>query len=164
MIPNSFSFPAYCAANQAGVTTSSGLTTAAQGLILSNPNASQVRLVIERVGFSFVNPFNVAAAIGFAVGTSLTDVVHTTPLSVVPVMLGSQTGYGLCDSAATLPTAPVVTHIFATGLTDEVMATQIIDLNGSLAIPPGGYALIFTSNPSGVNALYASVQWTEFPL
>jgi hypothetical protein len=36
-----------------------------------------------------------------------------------------------------------------------------LDLEGSIVIPPGGYAAIFTSTASGAAGMMASLAWEE---
>jgi hypothetical protein len=55
-----------------------------------------------------------------------------------------------------------------TGLTGAITVTpgflNQIDLEGSIILPPGGFAAIYTSTVSGAASLWASMQWEEVPL
>lgn len=158
-------------ANQAGVVTTVGLATTYTGLTIENPVGATVNLVLEKVGFAFLVAFAAAAAIGLMVGyNSSTNVTHTTPATPRSNFFGiGATGQALSDTSATLPTAPVVTHIFATGLTgaittQEAVSGELVDLEGSVILPPGAYAAIFTSTASGAASMWASFGWEEVPV
>jgi hypothetical protein len=161
----------FSAANQAGATTSAGLATTYTGLCLSNPNGSSVNLVLTKVGYSFLVAFPAAAAIGLMAGYLTTaNVTHTTPGTPRSNFFGAgQAGLGLVDTAATLPVAPVVTHLFGSGLTgaittEQVAPGELVDLEGGLILPPGAFAAIYTSTASGAAAFLGSFQWEEVPV
>lgn len=153
-----------------GVTTTVGLATTYTGLCLSNPIGSPVNLVVNKVGISFLVAFAAAAAVGIMVGfNSGTNVTHTTPVTPQAQFVGGPAGYGLVDSSATLPTAPTLRTVLMAGLTGAITTAPtsnpgIFDLEGSLVIPPGGYAAIYTSTASGASGLAASWQWEEVPV
>jgi hypothetical protein len=159
------------AANQAGQTTTVGLATTYTGLCLSNPINSTVNLVLNKVGFSFLVAFAAASVIGLMCGfNSGTNVTHTTPGTPRSSFFGAgASGQGLVDTSATLPTAPFVTHTFASGLTGAITTTPLIgqnfcDLEGALILPPGAYAAIYTSTASGASSLIGSFSWEEVPV
>jgi hypothetical protein len=159
------------AANQAATTTSAGLATTYTGLCLSNPVGSSVNLVLNKVGYSFLVAFAAAAAIGLMCGyNSSTNVTHTTAGTPRSNFFGSgAAGQGLVDTSSTLPTAPVVTHLFGSGLTgaittDPVVSGELVDLEGGLILPPGAYAAIYTSTASGTSGFLGSFQWEEIPV
>jgi hypothetical protein len=159
------------AANQAAATTTVGLATTYTGLCLSNPVGSPVNLVLNKVGYSFIVAFPAAAAIGLMCGyNSSTNVTHTTAGTPRSSFFGvGATGSGLVDTAATLPTAPVLTHIFAAGLTGAITTsssngTYVFDLEGGVILPPGAYAAIYTSTVSGTSGFFGSMQWEEIPV
>lgn len=159
------------AASQAAATTTVGLATTYTGLCLSNPVGSTVNVVINKVGYSFIVAFPAAAAVGLMCGyNSSTNVTHTTPGTPRSNFFNNVTSaQALVDTAATLPTAPVVTHLFASGLTGAITtepqaSTDIVDLEGSIILPPGGYAAIYTSTVSGTSGFFGSFQWEEIPV
>lgn len=161
----------YNAANQAGVVTTVGLNTTYTGLCLSNPVGSGWNISINKVGFSFLLAFPAAATIGLMCGyNAATNVTHTVAGVVHSNFFGiGATGVGLVDTSSTLPTAPFLTHVFATGLTGAITTTPVVpstlvDLEGSVILPPGGYAAIYTSTVSGAASLLGSFQWEEIPL
>lgn len=161
----------FSAANQSATTTSAGLATTHTGLVLSNPVGSTVNLVLDKVGFHFGVAFPAAASIGLMCGyNSSTNVTHTTPVTPRSNYFGiGSAGVGLVDAASTLPTAPIVTHIFTSGLTGAITTAiigtvQVYDLEGSIILPPGAYAAIYTSTASGTSSFQGAMQWMEFPV
>jgi hypothetical protein len=159
------------AANQVAVTTPAGLTLTPTGIIISNPQGSGVNVVLNKVGFSFLVAFPAAAAIGLAVGyNAATGVTHTAALTPASNLIGTgANGRATVDSSSTIPTAATVSHIFGTGLTgaittEEAVSGEVIDLEGSVILPPGGYAYLFTSTVSGTSAFLGSFQWEEVPV
>jgi hypothetical protein len=159
------------AANQAGQVTTVGLATTYTGLVLSNPIGSGINLVLEKVGVAF--PVAVAAGLvyGLMVGyNSGTAVTHTTPSTTLRsnfVGVGAAP-VGLVDTVATLPTAPTVSHVFGAIGTAAITApmtlpTCFYDLEGSVILPPGAYAAIYTSAASGAAGMFGSFTWEEVP-
>lgn len=156
---------------QTSTAFTSGTTTAVVGLTISNPISSPVNLVLNKIGLSYTVVFSAVASIGLAVGyNSAVNVTHTTPVIVRSGYVGvGSAGYGLVDSSATVPTAPNTTHIFGAGLTGATttvpyIGPQLIDLEGSVILPPGAYATIVTSTASGTSGAFYSCSWEEVPL
>lgn len=159
------------AANQTGVATTVGLATTYTGLCLSNPVGSAVNLVIVKVGASF--PVAVAAGltVGLMVGYNAgTNVTHTTPSTTLRscfVGVGAAP-VGLVDTACTFPTAPTLAKVMGTIGTAAITAISMEsaiseDFEGSIILPPGGYAAIFTSAASGALGFLGSIKWEEVP-
>ena len=151
-----------------GQVTTVALATTYTGLCLSNPVNSPVNLVITKVGVSFLVAFAASSAIGLMTGYNIaTNVTHTA--AVTPrsnKFNGSGGGWGLLDSSATLPTAPTVNCIFGAGLTGAIttapyIETGLIDLEGSIILPPDAYCALYTSTVSGAASMAASFQWEE---
>ncbi len=160
----------YTASNQAGTTTSAGLSTTYTGLVLCNPVGTPVNLVVRAVGLSFGVAFAAAAGVGILTGyNSSTNVTHTTPLTPRSQFIGATyAGYGLADSSATLPTAPVVNTILMVGVTGAIttvpsIPAQFFDIDGAIILPPGAYAGVYTSTASGASSMIASIMWEEVP-
>lgn len=153
-----------------GQVTTVGAATTYTGLCLSNPIGSGKNLVLDKVGVAFLVAFAAASTIGVMTGyNATTNVTHTTPAVVRNKKLGGATGVGLLDSAATLPTAPVLDTVLMSGLTGAITTTttggpSLFDLDGSIVIPPGGYAAIYTSTASGAASMSASLAWEEVPV
>jgi hypothetical protein len=151
-----------------GQVTTVGLATTYTGLCLSNPVGSNVNLVINKVGFAFIVAFAAGSTIGLMTGyNASTNVTHTTP--VTPrnqKFTGAGGGVGLLDSSATLPTAPTLNIVLAGGLTGAITTTTmtpvgVVDLEGSIVLPPGGYCAFYTSTASGAAGGAFSFQWEE---
>ena len=158
------------AANQVPTGTSAALNLAYTGLILSNPIGSSVNLVLNKVGYSFGVAFPAAAAIGLMTGfNASTNVSHTTSTSTRSSFIGlGAVGQGLVDVSATMPTAPTVHTLFDVGLTGAITVapggvSKIIDMEGSIILPPGAYVAIYTSTASGASSFMGSFAWEEVP-
>ena len=154
-----------------GQVTSAALSTTYTGLCLSNPIGSTVNLVIVKVGYSFSVAFAAAAAIGLMTGfNSGTNVTHTTPVTPRSQFFGvGPSGQGLLDSAATLPTAPTINTILGVGLTGAIttvpsIPNSLVDIGGSIVLPPGAYCAIYTSTASGAAGGNFSFTWAEIPV
>jgi hypothetical protein len=152
-----------------GQVTTVGVATAYTGLCLSNPNGSNVNLVIDKVGVAFLVAFTAAASIGIMTGTSISaNVTHTTPAVVRNKFIGAAAGSGLLDSAATLSATPVLDIVLMAGLTGAITtstsgADGVFDLEGTIILPPGSFAAIYTSTASGTASMSASFSWEEVP-
>ena len=163
----------FWASNPTGVTTTattSGSTTAIVGINISNPINSPVNLVLNKLGYAFTVAFAAASNIALGVGyNSGTNVTHTTPLTVRNGYVGvGAAGYGLVDSSVTFPTAPNFLHTIGSGLTGAITTTPYLegdlDLEGSIILPPGAYAGIFTTAAGGASGFFGSFGWEEVPL
>lgn len=155
-------------ATQALVTTTVGLATTYTGLVLSNPISAAVNLVINKASMmqSVLQATQVEAyaiAVGF---NAATNVTHTTPVTTRSNKIGSGlVSVGLCDVSATLPTAPFY-HTFVTNTgtaTADSTGIQVVDLEGSVVLIPGAYALWVTPAQASVAGLWFSFQWEEVP-
>ncbi|NBR24373.1 MAG: hypothetical protein EBU08_11510 [Micrococcales bacterium] len=144
-------------------TTTSGLT----GIFLTNPVNSPVNLVLNKVGFSVTVAPAAVMPIMLGVGyNSATAVTQTTALTVRNAYVGvGSSGYGLAASVVTVPTAPNFTHILGTVFTTlSTNVPTIVDLEGSVILPPGGYAGIMSTVASGASGFFGSISWEEVPL
>jgi hypothetical protein len=156
----------YAAANQAAQATTVALATTYTGLCLSNPAGSTVNLVLNKVGLTLTVAPAAAASLGIMTGyNSTTNVTHTTPVTPRSQFFGAgAAGIGLVDAAATLPTAPVVNTMLMGGFTAAALPSTspaLIDLEGSIILPPGAYAAIYTL--TAVTGMF-SFQWEEVPI
>jgi len=154
----------------AGQVTSVGLTAVHTGLVLSNPVGSPVNLVVLKFGWGFTVVFPAVSALGLGIGyNATTNVTHTAAVTVRSSFVGlGGTGYGLTDSSSTMPTAPTLHTIVGAGLTGAVTTaptqTGMIDLEGSIILPPGAYLSTYTSTVSGAAAGHFSFSWQEVPI
>jgi hypothetical protein len=75
----------------------------------------------------------------------------------------------LASTSLTLPGTPVLETILGTVLTGAIttqsqQAPTIVDLEGSLILPPGAFVAFYTSTASGASGFFGSFQWVEVPL
>lgn len=157
----------FMGANPTAVTTSAGLATTCVGLILSNPAGTGKNLILRRVGAILVvvpAAFTGSALItGFAAGGVT---VHTTPLTIQnPVVGGAVTAsVAKLDSAATLVGTPVYSLFLTATPAATTGAPFNTDLQGSVIIPPGGYAALGTTVASPASGFLGSIMWEESPV
>ena len=152
-----------------GQVTTVGLATTYTGLCLSNPITSSVDLVILKAGYAHLVAFTAASALGLMTGyNATTNVTHTTPVTPRSQRFTgvASTGAGLLDSAATLPTAPILNILFGSGLTGAITVAQqvtgsFVDIDGSIILPPGAYCAFYTSTASGTASSAFSLTWEE---
>jgi len=153
--------------------TIAGLSTSITGAsVLANPNGSSVNLVIEKFGVGFVVAPAAPLVFGLATGQSTTALSGTlTSLAPKSKKLGSgfqPQGQLYCSAAITLPVAPTVDVVL--GQLDQGAVTVsntnsgIFDLEGSIILPPGGFAVFWTSAVLAASAHIASWQWEEVPV
>ena len=162
----------YTATLTSGTTTSAALATAHTGLLLLNPNNSQVNFVINKVGMTFLVAFAASAAIGIQTGNQSTAVLSsltTTNTQTRNNFLGAPNStVGLTYSAATT-TSPSLLQLFGAGLTGAITTVSqipgfFIDLEGSVIVPPGSWIATYTSTASGASGTFASFTYEEVPV
>jgi hypothetical protein len=156
----------YTVANQSGVTTSAALTTTYVGLVIANPTTSTVNAVITKVGYSFPVAAAAAITVGLMTGTGASITGSVTPRNRFVGGVGSQC---LASTSLTLPGTPVLETILDTVTTAAITTSpkgvgSIVDLEGSLILPPGAFAAFYTSTASGASGFFGSFQWVEVPL
>lgn len=156
----------YAAANQAATATTVGLATTYTGICLVNPIGSTVNLVIENVGAAFIVAPAAALAFGIAVGyNAVTAVTATTPITPRNEFVGvGAAGTGLANAAATLPTAPTVERILGSVGAAILAGSMSFEIKGGILLPPGGYAILYTSAASGASGFLGSFSWEEVPV
>lgn len=164
----------FSGANQGpgGTTTTVGLATTYTGLVLSNPAASTVYLVVNNVGIGVVGAPTALSSLGlFAGWTTAGLVTHTTPAIAHNNLWNSTAGTngsGLVDAAATLPVAPLLIRSYGTmpitGATAQVVNAPVsgvtFDESGSIVLAPGAFCGIYTST---VLTVIAHFTWSEVP-
>lgn len=156
----------FVASTQAGVATSTALSTTQTGFTLSNPAGSGVNLVVLQTTLACTTAPAGAATILYAanVNPAAAAVTQTTPLSVRAAVLGqTRTGAGLAASAVTLPAAPVVVRaiggpVAASSISPPYMVDNV---DGALVIAPG-CALSINSLTTAISAVISMV-WREVP-
>jgi len=154
-----------------GQVTTAGLATTYTGLCLTNPVGSPVNLSVNKVAFAFIVAFAAGSTIALMTGfNASTAVTQGTPVTVRnQFFTGGTSGSGLLAAGATLPTAPTLNIILGAGLTgaittSTVVTPAVVDLEGGLEIPPGGYVAFYTSTVSGAAGGAFSFQWQEIPV
>ena len=151
--------------------TTVALATTYTGLVLYNPAGSTVNCSVDKVGISFLVAFGAASTVGLMVGYSAAGIVTASaaasPGASSYVGIGA-TPQGKVASSATLVGTPTLHTVFGEGLTGAITTTpqiySLYDMEGSVILPPGAYAAIYTSTVSGAASLAASFQWEEIPL
>lgn len=158
----------FAGANQAAVATTAAFATTYTGLVLSNPNGSAVNLVLSKVGIASILAQTSPLAVGIMTGFSTSNPSGVTALTPKSRFVGQSAGTGLLSSAATLPVAPTLDTILGvidTGATTvATQLTGLVDLEGGIVIPPGGFAALYTNVASVAASLIASMAWEEVPV
>jgi hypothetical protein len=154
----------YVASTQAGVATSTALSTTQTGITLTNPAGSGKTLVVLTLaGAVSAAPAGAAPLVLAAnVNPVAAAVTQTTPLTVRRANLGvAGTGAGLAASAVTLPAAPVVVRALQAPVAGSAITpAQVLDnINGELCIAPG-CALSLSSITTAVTGIW-SITWEE---
>jgi len=163
----------FLATSPAASVTSAGIVASAAaytGLVLYNPVGNSNNLVLNKVGLSF--PVTPAAAITYGLTTLgvVSAVATTTAATTRNLFLGGSAPTALAYSVATITysTAALPAHILGTVGTGAITVFGQIqgmyDLEGSLVIPPGYAASIYTSTASNTAGFWGSFQWEEVPI
>ena len=154
-----------------GQVTTVALATTYTGLNLTNPIGSGVNIVLNKAGWAFLVAPAAAVAIGLMAGyNASTAVTQTTPVTPKANLIGTgPIPKGLLASSVTLPTAPTLVTVLGADLTAAITtapagAAGIIDLEGSIILPPGGYVAFYTSTASGAASGSFSFSWEEVPV
>ena len=83
------------------------------------------------------------------------------------IALVSSSIVGKIDSSATLPTGtPTLNTILGAGLTGAITTSMaglggVVDLEGTIILPPGAYCAFYTSTASGASGGAFSFTWEE---
>ncbi len=154
----------YVASTQAGVATSTALSTTQTGFTLTNPAGSGKCLVVLNIDVAPTTAPAAAATLVLAANVNpvAAAVTQTTPLTVRNAKLGvSDSGVGLAASAVTLPAAPVVVRglggpVGAVTLNGEPIHDKV---DGALVLTPGT-AVSVNSLTTAISAVI-SMTWRE---
>jgi hypothetical protein len=150
--------------------TTIALATTYTGLCLYNPAGATVNCSIDKVGISFLTAFAAASTVGLMVGYSAAGIV--TASAAASPGASSFVGIGAAPQgkvalSATLVGTPTLHTVFGEGLTGAITTVpqmySFYDMEGSLVLPPGAYAAIYTST-ANTSGLAASFQWEEIPI
>jgi hypothetical protein len=151
-------------ANQAAQTTTAAFATTYTGLCLSNTPGNAYNLVLNKVGITLASAPAATSVIGLMGNFSATAVNHTTSLTPGSTFIGGASPTGKADSASVLPLAPVLIVPLMGGFTAGSLPSGnpiLLDLEGSVIVPPGAYVSIYTS--TAVSGLF-SFFWEEVPI
>jgi hypothetical protein len=156
----------FFAANQAAQAVSVALATTYTGLVVSNPAGSTVNMVLNKIGIALSAAPAAIAPIGLITGYNAAGIVtHTTPLTPQSANIGSGANCaGKADAAATLVGTPAWSLPLMSGFTAAALPSagpQVIDVEGIIVIPPGGFAAIGAL--TAVTGLF-SMFWEEVPV
>jgi hypothetical protein len=159
----------FTASNAAAVATVAIGTTTHTGLVVANPIGSLVNLVLNKVSWAASVAVPTAGFLCLETGyNSGTNVTLTTPVTPRSCFVGvGASGYGVAAVSSTLPTAPVAVHFLNTNGSVATTSTGIqngglIDLEGSIILPPGAYAA-FATFATNTAAWWFSIGWEECP-
>jgi hypothetical protein len=169
---------AYFAASQQAViatATVAGVGTTITGApVLYNPIGSGVNVVISKVGLGFCLAPAAPVIFGIATGFNSTTAISGTLTSVTPksrfVGQGAAPLANLYISASiTLPTASTVDQVLGTLSQGAVNTTTIgpgglYAIDGSIILPPGGYAHFWSHAVLLASCLISSWSWEEVPI
>lgn len=159
----------YTIANQAVTATSAALTTTYTGLCIANPITATTNVVVTKIGYGFIVAQTSALVIGVMTGTGATTANISNQLAPRNRFVGSTGAQCIASANTTLPGTPVLETIIGASTTGAITtspvgAGQIVDLEGSLILPPGAFAAIYTSSASAASSFFGSFQWVEVPL
>ena len=155
-------------ANQSPVTTTVGAATTWTGAGLYNPIGSLVNCEIDLVGFASIVAFPAGSSVGLMVGYSqATAITSQSADGVYNANPALPAGNGLFLKGGTLPVAPTLRMVLASGLTGalttEVSVPNLFDIKGGIILPPGAYCCFWTSTVSGTSGFAGSMSWVEVP-
>ena len=158
----------------ATATTASPTTTITGAQVLYNPIGNTNNLVINKVSLGFALA-NLAGVVGIATGfngaTAISGTLTATTAAAKNVFLGggSPTGASYASASITLPTAvSLVEILFSTGSLATtgyaIQGPMTFDFEGSILLPPGGYATIWSNFIIPASSLLSTFQWEEVPI
>lgn len=154
----------YVASTQAGVATTTALSTTQTGFTLTNPAGSGKTLVPLRMDCAITAAPAGASPLVLAANVNpvAAAVTQTTALTVRPANLGkTATGAGLAASGATLPATPVVVAAFQAPVAASSITPSNLNVvfDGSICVAPGS-AISLSSLTTAVTGVW-SMTWEE---
>jgi hypothetical protein len=157
----------FSGSNIAAVATSAGFSLADTGFCLTNPIGSTVNLVLNKIKYAPLAAQSAALQLGLMTGYSASSAVsQTTPLVALSNFVGQPAGQGLIAAAVTMPVAPTRVILLDSLLTGAITVSptggcNVLDMQGSLIVPPGGYVAFYTSAASAAASLSFGMTWEE---
>jgi hypothetical protein len=156
------------AANSALTAWTVGLATTYTGLVVWNPAASGVNLVMLSVGFAHgaaPSTLPVIGLLGSGAITTTDIVTNGAALTPFCTYLTGGIGKGRASAGCTLTSTPVyLVALFsspATGTLPVGGNPALIDLNGMFTVPPGAFIGLSANT---VATGFGSFTWTEVPV
>jgi len=163
----------FLATSPAASVTSAGIIASAAaytGLVLYNPVGNINNLVVNKVGVAFPVAPAAVVVVGLTTLGVVSAVATTTAATTRNLYLGGAAPTALAYSVATVTysTAALPAHILGVVGTGAITVfstiTSLYDLEGSLIIPPGYAASIYTSTAANTAGFWGSFQWEEVPI
>lgn len=150
-------------ANINPVNTSTTLNTTFVGLGLCNPAGSGKIVIVHEFGYAFI----AAAAAGLILALAVTDDTGFAQDANAPIHCAREAyAASVCytDEGATI-TAPVIIKIIAqhadAATTTFVEVPHVVDLGGSIILPPGRSVVTDTTTAAGATSAQFSFMWEE---
>lgn len=145
------------------VTTSTTLNTTFVGLGLCNPSGSGKNVIVHEFGYAFI----AASAAGLILALAITDDTGFAQDANAPIicgMYGAETSVCYTDEGATI-TAPQIIKVI-TQRADAATSTFqsypcVVDLGGSIILPPGYAVVTDTTTAAGASTAQFSFMWEE---
>jgi len=145
------------------VTTSTTLNTTFVGLGLCNPAGSGKNVIVHEFGYAFI----AGSAAGLILALAVTDDTGFAQDANAPIICGkygAATSVCYTDEGATI-TAPTIIKVI-TQRADAATTTfqsypSIVDLNGSIVLPPGYAVVTDTTTAAGASTAQFSFMWEE---
>ena len=145
------------------VNTSTTLNTTFVGLGLCNPAGSGKIFIVHEFGYAFAT----AAAAALILALAATDDTGFAQDANAPIVCARPNFAGsvaYTDEGATI-TAPTIIKIIAqhadAATTTFVEAAHVVDLGGSIILPPGRAVVTDTTTAAGASAAQFSFMWEE---
>jgi len=155
----------FVAANQAATTWTVALTTNYEGLVVANPRMSSVNLSIIRVSFAVTLDMAASSHIGLFVGYDAdAECALAAAMPIYNTFLLGPHGQANADDDCDPLVLPTWVEAYMSAFTAaDIHGTSptVIDVDGAIIIPPGGYV--------GIGCLTAtvamgSIMWEEVPI
>lgn len=158
----------------ATATTANPTTTITGAQVLYNPIGNMYNVVLQKVSIGFVLA-QIANVIGIATGYNAVTAPSGTLTAVTATAKNrflngpSPTAVSYASASITLPTAGTLDTILMTTGSAATTAIQslgpfVYDLEGSIILPPGGYAHIWSQGAVPASSMLTTFAWEEVPL
>ena len=157
----------------AAVTAYSGGAAGTPMLTVFNPSGSGKNAVITKASVASVVAASAAGTVTFGIYFGTTAAI-TQATTVTPWSMGTQlqsgsvmTGFrnvALTSGSAASNVIPLASYYWATAAGAALVNNGVVDLEGSVIIPPGSYAALGGSAALTSATWIGSLQWEEVPV